>query len=309
MDARPGAPSPGVGISGAPAPVPLPPLPALLALDQAASVGKLSAAPPERSTVWVPPAPATQQDWSVFDHPTIGGRMTACVLVYGDYPELHRRCLDALLGTTTPDRVAVRVGTNAVCETTATYLRQLREAGRIEKIYWNAANRKKYPVQRDMYHDTVNPIPDKWLFWFDDDSICLRPNWAITMAELIVRHAAEGFHQYGPLYWYTMTPTQLDAIRRCGWYRGKLFRNKHGLPVPNGNIVHFATGSFQAISLEAIRNCDIPEATLEHNGGDVLTGEQIYQGGYRVKNVGNAKTLVQWSSAKRRGLSEKHWRR
>jgi hypothetical protein len=85
------------------------------------------------------------------------------------------------------------------------------------------------------------------------------------------------------------------------------FRDKSGKPDPvNGNRVHFCTGSFWALWREAIYICDIPDRRLCHNGGDWVIGEQLYQNGLRIKNWNASKSIVNWSSVPRRGLSEKH---
>jgi ADP-heptose:LPS heptosyltransferase len=244
---------------------------------------------------------------SIFDHPLIGGRFTICVLMYGKYHALHRKCLDSILATTPPDRVDIRVGSNEVCAETDAYLDKLLADGAIQARYAHEENRKKYPVMREMFHDPARPLRD-WVIWFDDDTICDRnQEWLTLLAMEIVRYRPSNYHMYGPVRFYVLQERQKAWIKKAAWYKKRQFRDTAGRPAPNGNKVHFASGSFWCLSREAILGADIPDARLGHNGGDVLIGEQLWQSGYRLRSYSSKKELVHWSSVPRRGLSEKHF--
>jgi hypothetical protein len=59
------------------------------------------------------------------------------------------------------------------------------------------------------------------------------------------------------------------------------------------------------VKLECIRECDIPDIRLSHNGGDVCIGEQMWQNNWNLKSWNADKRVILWSSVPRRGHSEK----
>lgn len=253
-----------------------------------------------------PPAPAVR-DEELFDHPAVGGKFTVFWLGYGDYFDLHRRGLDALLRTLPEGRAEVRLGSNALGDRSQELVRGLLKEGRVAAHYEHRANDKKYPVMREMFHDAGRPVATPWLLWLDDDTLVDRnPRWLALLAESIIAHAPKGCAAFGPRRYYSLKAGQRDWIKRASWYRGRPFQDARGREAPNGSCVHFTSGSFWALSVEAMKKCDIPDVRLAHNGGDVIQGEQLHQHGYLIKDFSGRKEIVHWSSVPRRGLSEKH---
>jgi hypothetical protein len=257
----------------------------------------------------LPAQPPPEPGRSPLDEQEVGGRLTLFVLLYGDHHDLHRRCLEAVLATTRAERLSVRVAGNAVCGASREWLNALKSQGRLEAFYDNHDNRKKYPVMREVLRDPALPVTTRWLVWFDDDTVCDRnPRWL----ELLAKEIADGrrldprLGMVGPKYIYGLKPAQAEWLKAAPWYRGRPFRDAQGRPAPNGAKVHFATGSFWALKTECVTACDIPDARLGHNGGDWTIGEQLYQHGYTLRSFSANKTVVNWSSVPRRGLSEKH---
>ena len=160
---------------------------------------------------------------------------------------------------------------------------------------------------RDMFHDKTNPINTNYLIWFDDDTICNRDSqWLTRLAETIIENHDEGYRMYGPIYTWSIRNSQVEWIREAKWYSGRPFRDKRGRPAIGANKIHFATGSFWALETAAMKKCDIPDIRIGHNGGDYMIGEQLYQGGYKLKTFSARKQIVNWSAFPRRGLNEKH---
>lgn len=248
------------------------------------------------------PEPAAE----IFDHPTIGGRVTVFMLMYGDYFDLHKKSLDALIRTCPPGRVDLRIGSNAVCPQTMSYINDLGSLGTVHLHYYHESNDKKYPVMREMFYDRENPIDTKWLVWLDDDSICVREDWLGALCQEIVNWYPQNYHMFGPHYFSTLKDSQVQWVKEAPWYKGLEFRDKSGKPTSNGNRVHFCTGSAWALSAEAMRTCMIPDERLQHNGGDIFIGEQLYQNGFKMKHWNGDRRFINWSSVPRRGLNEKH---
>lgn len=250
------------------------------------------------------PTPAIEQ--AVFDHKLIGGSFTLFILMYGDYPELHKKCLESVLATTHPGNVEIRIGCNQVCSETRTYLKHKHKEGRVGRIYNWEENLRKYPAMRLMFHDADVPIDTKWVIWMDDDTVCnKRSDWLTLLAKEIISHSESGHHLYGPPYFTHLGPSQITWMREGNWYRGKPWADKKGRSAPNGTCVHFASGSFWCVSTEAIKVCDIPDARLTNNMGDIVNGAALYQNGYKLRAVSHNKSWVTWSGAPRRGVTEK----
>ena len=243
----------------------------------------------------------------IFDNPVIGGRVTVCVLMYGDYHDMHRNCVNSILSTIPYSRRQIRIACNEVCLATKKYLSRLKDEGQIFKVMDNQSNIKKYPAMRRLFYDNEQPITDKWLIWFDDDTICDRdPEWCTKLMQTIVHTHKDDCKMYGAEFYWTLKQSQVDWIRSRPWYRNRPFQVSGGREAPNGNKVKFAAGGFWALETSAMQEAGIPDESLGHNGGDVMIGEQLWQTGYSVRGWNNGKKFVHTSSVKRRGISEQH---
>lgn len=244
--------------------------------------------------------------WDILDHPLLGGKFTVFVLLYGKYPDMHRRCLRELLATVPIKRMELRVGSNELCPESAALVDELVQNGQIALHYAHPDNRFKYPVMREMFHDPNNPILTPYTIWMDDDTFVGKTsNWMPLLAETIVENHSSGFRQYGPLYSWKLSARQQAGIQAATWYRGRYFQTTYGNEAPNGDKAWFSTGSFWAIETALIKVAEIPDVRLGHNGGDILIGEQIHQAGFRTKAFSNGKSIVEWSGVPRRGYAER----
>jgi len=255
------------------------------------------------------PHPAVvPQDPGIFDHEDIGGKFTVCVLLYGPEKlyDMHHRCLSSIVGTCPGDRIDLRVASNQLNKKSLAMVQGYVDQGIITKHYHHPNNDFKYPVMREMFHDKSHPINTKWVIWFDDDSIADRtPAWLNILAQAIIQHhRRDHAHMFGAPFVWTLQGGQKQWFEEAPWHKGKPWRLHNGKPSPNGNKIVFCTGGFWAITAEAIRNCDIPDRRLGHNGGDYTIGEQLYQGGYKMKSFNAKKQFVHTSSVKRRGITQ-----
>lgn len=246
----------------------------------------------------------------LLDDPIIGGKVTVFVLCYGPHPELARKCLSSILSTVPPERLDLRVATNAAAPATLEYLRTLP----LTKLYEHADNAYKYPVMREMFWDPACPITTNYLIWFDDDTWVVQPNWLTDLAQTIIGSHHSGYRMYGNLMYHDLAIYRGGArpdfwFRSASWYRGKNFRVRGGQrESPNGSIIDFAVGWCWALCTEAMRQADIPDVRLGHNGGDITLGEQMHQAGLLIKQWNRGKSLIACPSREqggRRGYSEK----
>lgn len=242
-----------------------------------------------------------------FKHSKIGGRFTVFILCYGDFPDMHRRCVQAVLDTVPAEALDLRVIGNVVHADTRTWLNTLVAEKKVTIFYDHLENKKKYPAMHAAFTDPAHPITTKWLLWLDDDTMVNKdPTWLQQLAQVIISSSDPRLAMLGPSYFYALTAGQITWLRSASWYRGVPFRDRTGKPAPNGRFVHFASGSFWVMRTDTIQRCSIPDLRLGHNGGDWCIGEQIYQGGLVCKGFSNRKDIVNWSSVPRRGLSEEH---
>jgi hypothetical protein len=273
-----------------------------IAIEQIMLQGKLEGQAPRLVT-------APQAGGDVFDHPAIGGKFTACVLLYGPrkFHQLHKQCLDALVSTIPPGRLDLRIASNELCDESVRYVDGLVDKQLATKHYRHRTNDKKYPVMREMFWDVDHPITTKWILWFDDDSIADRDRlWAQKLAQVIINGEPDNKHMVGDIRLWELKPGQAEFYRSRPWFRGRQFRDKSGKASPNGNKVWFVNGGFWALSTHAMRACDIPDLKLNHNGGDYTIGEQLWQNGFGMSKWNSQKQFVHTSSVPRRGHSEKH---
>lgn len=261
--------------------------------------------PPAAIAPGMPHPSLIPTDPGVFDHEDIGGKFTAFILFYGQeqHFDLHQQCLESLLRTTPRDRIDLRVGSNALNKKSVDMIERYVKQGVITKHYQHPVNAYKYPVMREMFWDTALPIQTKWVLWFDDDTLCTRtPAWLSILAQQIIQfHRRENAHMFGAPFVWTLQAGQKEWFESRPWYKGKPWRLHNGEPSPNGNKIPFATGGFWALTHEAIVKCDIPDTEIGHNGGDVCIGEQLYQGGFRMKSWNAKKQFILTSSVSRRG--------
>lgn len=222
----------------------------------------------------------------------LGGKLTVCVLCYGNYFETQRQCLDSILRTVPAGQLDLRVACNAVGPATLDYVRQLPG---LTKLYTNHHNRFKYPAMRQLLHDPEHPLTTSYVAWFDDNTRVVNPRWLALLNDEIARQRSD-VGAYGPLMYYSLRLHRTRDPRKwfagAGWYRGLPLRTQRGTPAPNGDTIHFVADWFLVLRTDAIRLADIPDPRLRQRGGDIVIGEQLYQNGWQLKQFNSGKNLV-----------------
>jgi hypothetical protein len=291
----------------------MPPLPELLELtglqwaQRGNGTGSPAAEPAPQPVGPIIPAPSNGES-TIFDHPAIGGKLTLFVLLYGMDHELHRRCLRSLAATNNFPRLTLRVICHQVTAPTLELLSGLQP----DHVYTPLQPLLKYESMRLAFHDPQHSIDTRWVVWLDDVSWCRRADWLEALATVIAAqdpaervgavgnkfcHVLAGARQRDPREWF----------RTAAWYRGAHFRTQQGAAVPNGNCVHYVCPNFFAISTEAIRSCDIPDARLRQTGGGIVLGEQLHQNGFKLKTFNTDRRYVNdEQSMKLRGVTEQY---
>lgn len=225
------------------------------------------------------------------DYLELGGRITVCVLCYGNYFQSHRACIESILKTVPRDRLDLRISCTTAPAQTIDYVHALQPT----KLYINETNIFKYPAMRQMFWDQENPITTNYVAWFDDNTWVKHLNWLNILADDVHRQLPD-VGAYGPRVYRTFKlHEERDPrawFRQATWYKGRDFRSKAGNPIPNGDTIHFCSDWFFVLRADAIKRCNIPDERLLQKGGDIVIGEQLYQNGFKIKDFNSAKNLV-----------------
>lgn len=227
---------------------------------------------------------------SGLDNQTLGGKLTVCVLCYGDYFDMHQRCLDSILRTIPVDRLDLRIAANCVGQASLNYLKTLPAT----KIYQYHTNRYKYPIMRDMFYDASAPIETNYVAWFDDNCYVQHNNW-VNIFAYDVQNQPPNVAMYGIKLWYAFDFESEDPrtwIEQQDWHKGRHLRTKKGTPAPNGDCSHFCADWFFLAKTDVMTRCAFPPIGAEQKGGDILIGEMLYQNGYAIKTFNAAKSVV-----------------
>jgi GT2 family glycosyltransferase len=222
--------------------------------------------------------------------------VTICLLAYGDYPHLARRCLESIDRCCSRADYRLVVGANAASRPTLALLQDRVRAGQIDRLLTSQANLGKCSMMRRMFEG----IDTRLTWWFDDDSFLTRDG-ALRLWLEQVRASATSTVQWGQeaVCWEPRDFTTLEDVaafvRSAPWYRGfppPSWRpgglgefNLDGRGLGDGRW-RFILGGCWMMRTRAIRALDWPDRRLVRLGDDVLLGEAIRQRGWRFANIG-----------------------
>jgi hypothetical protein len=221
-------------------------------------------------------------------------KTTVCVLLYGNYENLARRCLESIRPWVDRNRVELRIGLNEVCEGTRNYV--MRDFGKATIIESNPQI-YKYPMMRRLFNEP--PLSTDYVMWFDDDSFIADPDTSAVLDT--VERQMNSCHMLGSLYRIGYTPKQQAWLKQQPWYRG----------LPIKNPASFITGGWWTIRTSVIKEYNWPIPELVHCGGDVALGQLLHQNNLTTLNCRpgiaiNAGDSHRDCSAERRGASKTH---
>ncbi|MEI9897264.1 MAG: glycosyltransferase family A protein [Chthoniobacter sp.] len=148
--------------------------------------------------------------------------VSICVLIYGDYPELARRCLESILSHCPRTDYRLLVGANAPGERTKNYLASLEAAGAIDILISSADNINKCPMMRRLFEQ----VQTEYIWWFDDDSWINDPH-AFARWLNAARTASPETMLWGRTYFvsheheFSYGRDAVEWVRRATWFSGK----------------------------------------------------------------------------------------
>lgn len=228
--------------------------------------------------------------------------LTVCVLLYGDYLELAKRCLTSVVKAF-GDNSQIRVGANEISSATRDWaFNYLQDSVADYLIFDSPTNIHKYPLMRTMVHGD-HKIDTDFMMWFDDDSYVdfdKMRNPQIPLHQQITA-AMQGVDMIGSPYQIGWRRDQREFVKAQPWYNGRD-------PYARGAI-SFMTGGWWVIRTELLYEFDYPWPVLDHCGGDTMLGEMMYQQERKLRKFTNgirinADADGNESRAERRGFSQ-----
>jgi len=147
----------------------------------------------------------------------LGGMLSVLVLCYGDFPNLHKRCINSIIRSLPVYRLDLRVALNCVGPGTKEYIESIPTT----KVYTYDENKYKYPIMRDMLYDTETPLLGDYVAWFDDNAFVSESNWVNTVANSIKKQSSSvgmyGIRMYQPMSQGNDTTAQ-EWVETREWY-------------------------------------------------------------------------------------------
>lgn len=276
-----------------------------LPMFEAPKVGSLE------SIMVTAPVSTLDSQYKIMDHPILGGKVTICVLGYGDYPHLLDGCLSSIIKSVPRERREIRVALNQPSLELEKVAERFYNLGEVSCILTDKGTRKKYPAMRDLFN--VNRIETNYTVWFDDDTLVKDVNWLLDLSEVIIANHPQGARLYGWVMQHDLAiynkrgHNPLEWFRQATWWRNKPLRNRLNLSnIPNGSLISFVAGWFWAIATDLIYSLNLPDYRVDHNG-DPHIGAAVEQAGYSLKMFNQDKKYI-WCPKKekggRRGYSE-----
>ena len=218
---------------------------------------------------------------------------TIFVLMYGEYPRMHKRMLQALASGTEGLDVEVRIWLNQLGKESLALVEANRQPEWV--TYFSEDNVPKYTAMRLMFNDPEKPIESPWITWFDDDTWIVDKTWFTTAKRHIDNDPKLAY--LGEVWFVHHLPGQWDFIKVSDW-----FNDKPPQKIQQKPGIRFCTGGYVWLRTDWVRKLDIPDKRLVHNGGDTLTGEAFRQWDIHPKHCNRG---IKVNDGKRRGRSDR----
>jgi hypothetical protein len=219
--------------------------------------------------------------------------VTICILLYGQYYDLHKRLLDGLVRSV-PAKTTVSLWLNQVSQPSFDMITRLPSNFKIFRV--SADNTPKYIAMREMVAPLKADPNCKFMTWFDDDSQIVADDWFPKLLQYIESKREENVCYIGQPYWVFHLPGQTEFMAKAPWYKNIPWEIIRGKPA-----ITFAQGSFFVLRTDVLRQLDWPDPRLQHNGGDAMLACAVQQQGLPFHKYYYG---IKPNAAPRRGLNQ-----
>jgi len=196
---------------------------------------------------------------------------TACVLLYGDHPDLAHRFFDAW--GRYGNGMELRVGMNTCSPATEGIVDRAASRDPSIRVVRSVTNLGKPSMMRRLFR--LAPIETEWVMWFDDDSFPYRGDWYASLAVAIT--AQPESVMLGIQASVLVDEALCRRIESAPWYRGWpwLPSDQPG----RAARIDFVLGGFWVLRSDWIQRLNWPDGLMTHFEDDYLLGEAIRQHG------------------------------
>lgn len=221
----------------------------------------------------------------------LGGPVTVCLFLRGTETDLHHRAIDGFIKTIPPELCNLHILASG--EVPPLSRRYAADNGKLHEgpDLWT-----RYQAYRYLLYECRQEVRGRFVIWCDDDCWPIVPEWLVMFADTVSRQPACPIGCWGQrMYHVLQLSRRTDPrlwFRQASWYQNKPFRLRSGMPAPNGDTIHYIRGRFCIFRTEAIYACQIPDARVQHWGGDIVAGEQLYQNGWEIAAFNDPPKLV-----------------
>lgn len=247
---------------------------------------------PPRATTSYSKEPDNSQAW-----PT--PPVTICVLTYGDYEVLAKRCIESIRWTTPRTHYRMVVGANAVGPDTLEYLEWLCRHEWIDELVVSDTNVNKCRMMRHL----LKRVSTEFIWWFDDDSFITEPHALERWLELARASPKETVLWGHEFFFNSDADFSLGAdvrsfVKSATWYRKKEPPSKE-----TGDARwFFIVGGCWLVRAATVQTLDWPDDRLIKRNDDVFLCEAIRQQGWESQNIESLGVAI--NKAPRRGVGE-----
>ena len=217
-------------------------------------------------------------------------RVTVCVLLYGNYPELARQVIHSIVSNCDKRSYKLIVGCNACCRETLDFINSVEQ---IDETIISEENLNKCPMQRQMF----KLVDTEFVWWFDDDSQIIE-NDALDRRLALADAAPQTTVLWGPLFYWNDQGQFNFGIDVSPWIRSQAWYSREPIPCdPSGKWVFIIGGCWFART-SILQHLNWPPESFVKPGDDAIFCEAMRQSGHAFESIGECG--VQFQSHERR---------
>lgn len=235
--------------------------------------------------------------------------VTVMVGCYGDYFDLHKRCIDSILMQDISSNIRILVAFNSVGDSTREYISEMSNTNNIE-VFETDGNIHKLGILKLLF----SQVKTKYAWWFDDDSFFTKSD-ALSKHISIAELSEEDVVLFGQKYYYKHDEMTFDSAKKkyllknydwISWFDSNesICRKDYTnfIDMSGGKKLWFITGGHWLVDMKFINLVQYPPADCQIPViDDIIMSHLVWFTGYRFKNckgygvANNKEKTRQWN--------------